>query len=122
LGGEVEEAAQDRWREFTVMILQVFRRLMCFGDIATVPTTRRDAAAVAVGTNRLASSESISASGEGTAISLQLRECCCHMVLHLLNVFQDALMQLDKDERLAKLEETFDSVCEDYKRILAMAL
>jgi histone acetyltransferase 1 len=44
------------------------------------------------------------------------------MVLHLLNVFQDALMQLDKDERLAKLEETFDSVCEDYKRILAMAL
>jgi histone acetyltransferase 1 len=35
---------------------------------------------------------------------------------------QEVLMQLEKPERLAKLEETFLSVCEDYRRILAMAL
>jgi histone acetyltransferase 1 len=32
------------------------------------------------------------------------------------------LMQLDKDERFTKLEDTFQNVCEDYKRILAMTL
>ena len=30
-------------------------------------------------------------------------------------------MQLDKQERQQKLEETFQSVCTDYRRILAMA-
>lgn len=34
---------------------------------------------------------------------------------------QEVLMQLDKAERQQKLEETFRSVCEDYRRILAMA-
>ena len=34
---------------------------------------------------------------------------------------QEILMQLDKQERQQKLEETFRSVCEDYRRILAMA-
>lgn len=29
-------------------------------------------------------------------------------------------MQLEKAERQEKLEETFQSVCEDYRRILAM--
>ena len=28
-------------------------------------------------------------------------------------------MQLDKEERQAKLEETFQSVCKDYERIMA---
>lgn len=30
-------------------------------------------------------------------------------------------MQLEKQERQQKLEETFQSVCEDYRRILTMA-
>lgn len=34
---------------------------------------------------------------------------------------QEMLMQLDKAERQQKLEETFQSVCDDYRRILAMA-
>lgn len=29
-------------------------------------------------------------------------------------------MQVDKKERQEKLEETFQSVCQDYRRILAM--
>lgn len=29
-------------------------------------------------------------------------------------------MQLEKEDRQQKLEETFQSVCEDYRRILAM--
>ena len=33
---------------------------------------------------------------------------------------QEALSQIDKEERLQKLEETFQSVKEDYQRILAM--
>ncbi len=33
---------------------------------------------------------------------------------------QELLMQVDKEERQLKLEETFQSVCEDYRRILAM--
>ncbi|EKM55988.1 uncharacterized protein PHACADRAFT_256983 [Phanerochaete carnosa HHB-10118-sp] len=33
----------------------------------------------------------------------------------------EVLMQLDKAERQQKLEETFQSVCDDYRRILAMA-
>ncbi len=33
---------------------------------------------------------------------------------------QETLAQLDKDERLEKLEETFQSVREDYSRILAL--
>ena len=33
---------------------------------------------------------------------------------------QEILMQLDKQDRQQKLEETFQSVCEDYRRILAM--
>ncbi|KIK99725.1 hypothetical protein PAXRUDRAFT_452578 [Paxillus rubicundulus Ve08.2h10] len=32
----------------------------------------------------------------------------------------EILAQLDKEERLQKLEETFQSVCEDYTRLLAM--
>jgi histone acetyltransferase 1 len=40
----------------------------------------------------------------------------------LLTALQEILMQLDKEERFAKLEETFRNVCDDYKRILAMAL
>jgi histone acetyltransferase 1 len=35
-------------------------------------------------------------------------------------LFQEILVQLDKRERLEKLEETFQSVREDYRRILAM--
>jgi histone acetyltransferase 1 len=34
--------------------------------------------------------------------------------------FQEVLAQLEDKERLEKLEETFQSVCEDYRRILAM--
>ena len=33
---------------------------------------------------------------------------------------QEVLAQLEEKERLEKLEETFQSVCEDYRRILAM--
>ena len=33
---------------------------------------------------------------------------------------QEALSQIDKEERLQKLEETFQSVKEDYHRILAL--
>ena len=33
---------------------------------------------------------------------------------------QEILAQLEKDERLEKLEETFQSVVEDYRRILAL--
>ncbi|KAG7446149.1 uncharacterized protein BT62DRAFT_155548 [Guyanagaster necrorhizus] len=33
---------------------------------------------------------------------------------------QETLAQLEKDERLEKLEETFQSVREDYSRILAL--
>lgn len=33
---------------------------------------------------------------------------------------QEIMSQLDKDERIQKLEETFASVCEDYRRILAL--
>jgi len=32
----------------------------------------------------------------------------------------EILVQLEKEERLEKLEETFQSVCEDYSRILGM--
>lgn len=34
--------------------------------------------------------------------------------------YQEILVQLEKEERLEKLEETFQSVREDYSRILAM--
>lgn len=34
--------------------------------------------------------------------------------------YQEILVQLEKEERLEKLEETFQSVKEDYSRILAM--
>ena len=33
---------------------------------------------------------------------------------------QEVLAQLEEKDRLEKLEETFQSVCEDYRRILAM--
>lgn len=33
---------------------------------------------------------------------------------------QEILVQLEKQERLEKLEETFQNVVEDYRRILAM--
>ena len=33
---------------------------------------------------------------------------------------QEVLMQLEKEDRQQKLEETFQSVCDDYRRILAM--
>jgi histone acetyltransferase 1 len=33
---------------------------------------------------------------------------------------QEILAQLEQDERYEKLEETFDSVIEDYHRILAL--
>ena len=32
---------------------------------------------------------------------------------------QEVLAQLEEKERLEKLEETFQGVCEDYRRILA---
>lgn len=34
--------------------------------------------------------------------------------------FQEVLAQLEDKDRLEKLEETFQSVSEDYRRILAM--
>jgi histone acetyltransferase 1 len=40
--------------------------------------------------------------------------------LSLNGGIQEVLAQLDKQERLQKLEETFQSVREDYLRILAM--
>lgn len=36
------------------------------------------------------------------------------------NGLQEVLVQLEDKERLKKLQETFDSVREDYQRILAM--
>ncbi len=35
-------------------------------------------------------------------------------------MLQEVLVQLDKQERLEKLEETFQSVCDDYARILGL--
>lgn len=34
--------------------------------------------------------------------------------------FQELLVQLDKQERFEKLEETFQNVCDDYARILGL--
>jgi histone acetyltransferase 1 len=38
----------------------------------------------------------------------------------LLYCMQEVLAQLEEKDRLEKLEETFQSVYEDYRRILAM--
>jgi histone acetyltransferase 1 len=38
----------------------------------------------------------------------------------LLRLHQEILVQLEKEERLEKLEETFQNVREDYSRILGM--
>lgn len=35
-------------------------------------------------------------------------------------MMQDALSQLDKEERQSKLEETFNTVRKDYERILTL--
>lgn len=43
--------------------------------------------------------------------------CCC---LFISYPFQEVLVQLDKQERFEKLEETFQNVCDDYARILGL--
>ena len=48
--------------------------------------------------------------------------CAVLLLTRLLVLFratQEVLMQLEKDERQLKLEETFQSVCKDYERIMA---
>lgn len=85
-----------------------------------------DAAAADGRRERSARAQGVSAAGQGAALSLQLRashllhlRCLTHDVPRSL--VQEVLMQLEKEERQQKLEETFQSVCDDYRRILAMA-
>lgn len=48
-----------------------------------------------------------------------VRSPCISVALQVLTGYiQETLMQLEKDERLQKLEETFQNVREDYQRIL----
>ena len=51
--------------------------------------------------------------GSVSGLSVSLTDC-----LALLS--QEVLAQLEEKERLEKLEETFQSVYEDYRRILLM--
>ena len=56
-------------------------------------------------------------------ICIFLRERIVVVTMHgtdCLLCMQEVLAQLEEKDRLEKLEETFQSVCEDYRRILAM--
>lgn len=95
---------------------------------ATVQSARGDANPEAYGPSGRASATVIPVTGQGAAIPLQLRtysfrsaigpyivvkpRCLRHLCL------QEILMQLDKQDRQLKLEETFQSVVADYRRIL----
>ena len=45
---------------------------------------------------------------------------CVYCVVVCSYPFQEVLVQLDKQERFEKLEETFQNVCDDYARILGL--
>jgi len=44
----------------------------------------------------------------------------CRSLFAHIGSFQEVLIQLDKQERFEKLEETFQNVCDDYARILGL--
>ena len=44
----------------------------------------------------------------------------CRSLFAHIGPSQEVLIQLDKQERFEKLEETFQNVCDDYARILGL--
>ncbi|KIP10311.1 hypothetical protein PHLGIDRAFT_65891 [Phlebiopsis gigantea 11061_1 CR5-6] len=93
LGPPVDRAWAERWRVQLKLAGRQFSRL-----VEMLQLLRIDAADVRA----------------MRAYRLQVKE-------RLYRFNFEVLMQLEKKERQEKLEETFQSVCEDYRRILAMA-
>jgi len=92
LGPPADRAWLERWRKELKIAGRQFHRLVeMLIQLRLNPTDTRGA----------------------KAYRLQVKE-------RLYRFNYEVLAQLDEKERLEKLEETFQSVCEDYRRILAM--
>jgi histone acetyltransferase 1 len=134
LGPPADRAWLERWRKelkiagVRIFLFQSFMPPYYLSDlfhVASVPPARGDAHSDAPEPHRYAFCQSLQATGEGAVVPLQLCECSLPLcVMGFVDWFaaytQEVLAQLEEKERLEKLEETFQSVCEDYRRILAM--
>jgi hypothetical protein len=94
------------------------------GSTAPISAINRNAYLIASWSSRRTSIESLSFTSQRKNISVQLCKSVANPPPKKLNIkqkkFQEVLVQLDKRERLEKLEETFQTVCDDYARILGL--